>query len=79
MLLDRNTIGGLSFSMLASTTSLFSLGSNFSSMSFSQEKNAIHIKNNNEIRPLKNVIKVPAYIGSDFDNALGKIYKIFNY
>ncbi len=35
------------------------------------------IKNNNEIRPLKNVIKVPAYIGSDFDNALGKIYKIF--
>ena len=35
------------------------------------------IKNNNEIRPLKNVVKVPAYFGSDFDNALGKIYKLF--
>jgi ASC-1-like (ASCH) protein len=35
------------------------------------------IKNNNEIRPLKNVVKVPAYFGSDFDNSLGKIYKLF--
>ena len=34
------------------------------------------IKNSREIRPFERVIKVPAYYGSDFDNALGKIYKI---
>lgn len=34
------------------------------------------IKNSREIRPYDRVIKVPEYHGSDFDNALGKIYKI---
>lgn len=35
------------------------------------------IKNSLEIRPIERVIKVPVYNGIDFDNALGKIFKVF--
>lgn len=34
------------------------------------------IRNSIEIRPYNRVIKVPAYNGSDYDNALSKIYTI---
>ncbi len=35
------------------------------------------IRNNNEIRPIYQVVKVPEYIGYDNDNALSVIYKKF--